>query len=86
MDRERLEERNIISKTGNNVLAPVLNSFVLHVLTEAKKNGIKTLFFLARDAYLITWLRRNMLMNLIWISNVNIFMFRDYHLEFRFII
>lgn len=50
MDRENLE-KNIISQTGNNVLAPVLNSFVLHVLTEAKKNGVKTLFFLARDAY-----------------------------------
>ncbi len=52
VDRERIDEKDIISQTGNNVLAPVLNSFVLHVLTEAKKQGIKTLFFLARDAYL----------------------------------
>ena len=53
MKKEKVDdkEKEVISKTGNNVLAPVLNSFVLNVLTEAMNNGIKTLFFLARDAY-----------------------------------
>lgn len=51
MDREKIEDKDVVFQTGNDVLAPVLNSFVLHVLTEAKNKGIKTLFFLARDAY-----------------------------------
>ena len=41
----------IIFHTGRYVFAPVLNSFVLHVLTDAINKGIKQLFFLARDAY-----------------------------------
>ncbi|SEA29767.1 hypothetical protein SAMN02910384_01234 [Pseudobutyrivibrio sp. ACV-2] len=44
-------EDEVIYNTGNYVLVPVLNSFVLHVLEEAMNKGIKTLFFLARDAY-----------------------------------
>lgn len=33
------------------VFAPLLNSFVLWVLGEAQKNGVKRLYFLARDGY-----------------------------------
>ncbi len=45
------KEKDILSQTGMNVLAPVLNSYVLYVLADAIKKDVKTLFFLARDAY-----------------------------------
>ncbi len=42
---------DIIAHTGEEVFAPVLNTYVLKVLTDAMEKGVKTLFFLARDAY-----------------------------------
>lgn len=46
-------EVNRISQTGTEeyVLAPLMFSFVIWVLQQAKKNGINKLFFLARDGY-----------------------------------
>ncbi len=41
----------VIFNTTLDVLAPTLNSFVLYVLNNARKKGIRTLYFLARDAY-----------------------------------
>ncbi|SFN93734.1 hypothetical protein SAMN04487831_10578 [Pseudobutyrivibrio sp. UC1225] len=45
------KEKQVVFQTGKNVFAPVLNSYVLYVLTDAMSKGIKTLYFLARDAY-----------------------------------
>ncbi len=46
-----VEKEDIISQTSRNVFAPVLNSFVLYVINDAMKRGIKKIYFLARDAY-----------------------------------
>ncbi len=40
-----------ILRTGRNVLAPVMVEFVSWVLTQAQKDGISRLYFLARDGY-----------------------------------
>lgn len=47
-----LEEKNeVVGNVTNFVLAPALNGFVAWVLTESMKQGIKRLYFLARDGY-----------------------------------
>lgn len=42
---------DVIQTTANRVLTPALHGFVLYVLEDAMKRGIKRLYFLARDAY-----------------------------------
>ena len=44
-------EDRIVFQTNQYVFAPVLNGFVVSLLEDAIKKGIKTLYFLARDAY-----------------------------------
>lgn len=44
-------EEEIAAGITNYVLAPALNSFVLWVLQNAQKRGIRRLYFLARDGY-----------------------------------
>ena len=51
-DEASIDKANeIVTRTGKYVFAPVLNSFVVHVLNDAMEKGIKTLYFLARDGY-----------------------------------
>lgn len=45
------EKKEVIGNVTNYVLAPALNGFVAWVLTESMKQGIKRLYFLARDGY-----------------------------------
>ena len=44
-------EKEVVRDVTNYVLAPALNGFVAWVLTESMKQGIKRLYFLARDGY-----------------------------------
>jgi HAD superfamily hydrolase (TIGR01549 family) len=44
---------NVLLNTTAKVTAPVLLSYVLWVLEDARKRGIKRLFFLARDGYVL---------------------------------
>lgn len=45
------EKKQVIGAVTNYVLAPALNGFVAWVLKESMKQGIKRLYFLARDGY-----------------------------------
>ncbi|WP_028242746.1 hypothetical protein [Pseudobutyrivibrio ruminis] len=51
VDSEQFDAEDVVAQTGRYVFAPVLNSFVLYLLEDAINKGVKTLFFLARDAY-----------------------------------
>lgn len=51
IDNDDFKANDVIFQTGKYVFAPVLNSYVLFLLNDAINRGIKTLFFLARDAY-----------------------------------
>ena len=44
---------NQLKKTVKNVLGPAINSFIIWVLQESRKNGVQRLYFLARDGYLM---------------------------------
>ena len=44
---------NQLEKTVKNVLGPAINSFIIWVLQESRKNGVQRLYFLARDGYLM---------------------------------
>lgn len=44
-------EKEVVRDVTNYVLAPALNGFVAWVLTESMKQGIRRLYFLARDGY-----------------------------------
>ena len=44
-------EKEVVRDVTNYVLAPALNGFVAWVLAESMKQGIKRLYFLARDGY-----------------------------------
>ena len=44
-------EREIICTVADNVLAPALNGFMVWVLNQAMAQGIRRLYFLARDGY-----------------------------------
>ena len=44
-------EKEVMQSVTNYVLAPALNGFVAWVLNEAMRQGIKRLYFLARDGY-----------------------------------
>lgn len=45
--------KNQLEKAVENVLGPAINSFIIWVLQESRKNGIQRLYFLARDGYLM---------------------------------
>ena len=47
------ESLDIRIKFAADLIAPLYTSFVYYVLEEAEKNGIKELFYLARDGYLL---------------------------------
>lgn len=46
-------ENHVVKKTADNIISPVLISYVWWVLTRALKNGQKKLYFLARDGYIM---------------------------------
>lgn len=45
------DRKTILEQTAGEILAPVLNSFVVWLLQDAGKRGIRRLYFLARDGY-----------------------------------
>lgn len=45
------DPEDVRQSVGYGVLAPLLHRFVIWVLQQAQENGIKRLYFLARDAY-----------------------------------
>ena len=44
-----MKENEIFDKTSRQILAPALNDFVLWILSEACREGIHRVYFLARD-------------------------------------
>lgn len=44
-------DASVVAGTVADVLAPTLHAYVLYVLRDAERKGVKTLYFLARDAY-----------------------------------
>lgn len=48
-----MKENGVFEKTSRKILAPALNGFVLWILRKAERNGIRRLYFLARDGYLM---------------------------------
>lgn len=48
-----MKENEIFDKTSRQILAPALNDFVLWILSEACRDGIHRVYFLARDGYLM---------------------------------
>lgn len=51
--KEDRKEESQLEAAIENVLGPVLNSFVLWVLKESREKGVQRLYFLARDGYLM---------------------------------
>ena len=48
-----MKKEDVFNKTSKEILAPALNDFVLWILRKAQRNGIRRLYFLARDGYLM---------------------------------
>ena len=48
-----MKKEDVFNKTSKEILAPALNDFVLWILDKAQHNGIRRLYFLARDGYLM---------------------------------
>ena len=48
-----MKKEDVFNKTSKEILAPALNDFVLWILDKAQNNGIRRLYFLARDGYLM---------------------------------
>lgn len=48
-----MKKEDVFNKTSREILAPALNDFVLWILGKAQHNGIRRLYFLARDGYLM---------------------------------
>ena len=48
-----MNKEDVFNKTSGEILAPALNDFVLWILRKAQRNGIRRLYFLARDGYLM---------------------------------
>lgn len=48
-----MKKEDVFNKTSREILAPALNGFVLWILRQAQRNGIRRLYFLARDGYLM---------------------------------
>ena len=48
-----MKKEDVFNKISREILAPALNGFVLWILRKAQRNGIRRLYFLARDGYLM---------------------------------
>ena len=48
-----MKKEDVFHKTSREILAPALNGFVLWILRKAQRSGIRRLYFLARDGYLM---------------------------------
>lgn len=48
-----MKKEEVFNKISREILAPALNGFVLWILHKAQRNGIRRLYFLARDGYLM---------------------------------
>ena len=48
-----MKKEDVFNKTSKEILAPAINDFVLWILRKAQRNGIRRLYFLARDGYLM---------------------------------
>ena len=48
-----MKKEDVFNKTSKEILAPALNDFVLWILRKAQRNGIRRLYFLAMDGYLM---------------------------------
>ena len=47
------EYRDTFDRSAWNVISPVIVLYTLWIVTEAEKQGIRRLYFLARDGYLM---------------------------------
>ncbi len=56
----RAEKNDTFTRTAAYVVAPVLFCYVDFILSEAKKQGIKRIYFLARDGYIMNIIAREM--------------------------
>ena len=48
-----MKKEDVFHKTSREILAPALNGYVLWILRKAQRSGIRRLYFLARDGYLM---------------------------------